>query len=182
VLADPNLTLADRDVMRSPCTTAGDVRRVPTHTAPGRQPTFPRCDGSAGHTSVGEREIRVGKHDAPILTGVPAVESLGDPPVQPGTVPQPQPARDADPADPPILGVYCKKAHFNDPNVAYCSACGISMAQGNRTPELGSRPQLGTFGADDGTTFPLLRGPRRRTGAGGRRGGGRRPGEPAATG
>jgi hypothetical protein len=61
-----------------------------------------------------------------------------------------------EPTVPLVLGVYCTKDHFNDPEVAYCSVCGISMAQG-RMPELGTRPQLGVLVLDDGTTYPLAR-------------------------
>jgi hypothetical protein len=59
--------------------------------------------------------------------------------------------------DPQVLGVYCKKAHFNDPSVAYCSVCGISMAQSTKIPEWGQRPSLGVLVLDDGMAYPLDR-------------------------
>ena len=56
-----------------------------------------------------------------------------------------------------VIGVYCKKEHFNDPKVAYCTVCGIAMAQTTRLPVLGVRPPLGVLVLDDGTMFPLER-------------------------
>jgi len=56
-----------------------------------------------------------------------------------------------------VLGVLCKNGHFNDPTVAYCSVCGISMGQGDRVPVYGRRPQLGVLVVDDGTMSPLAR-------------------------
>jgi hypothetical protein len=56
-----------------------------------------------------------------------------------------------------VLGVHCKNEHFNDPNVAYCSVCGISMTQAPGMPVWGVRPQLGVLVLDDGTTYPLQR-------------------------
>ncbi|MET0235133.1 MAG: FHA domain-containing protein [Kibdelosporangium sp.] len=65
------------------------------------------------------------------------------------------------PAEPPtgsqVLGVYCKNTHFNDPAIAYCGTCGISMAQLSRPPVWGERPQLGVLVFDDGRTYPLVR-------------------------
>ncbi|GAA2581527.1 FHA domain-containing protein [Actinomadura fulvescens] len=54
-----------------------------------------------------------------------------------------------------VLGVHCKNAHFNDPEVGYCTVCGISMAQAVRNPAMGERPQLGVLVFDDGMTVPL---------------------------
>ena len=56
-----------------------------------------------------------------------------------------------------VVGVYCKKSHFNDPAMAYCSVCGIAMAQAIRRPVWGPRPQLGVLVLDDGTMLPLTR-------------------------
>lgn len=56
-----------------------------------------------------------------------------------------------------VLGVYCKRAHFNDPEMAYCTVCGISMAQATRAPVWGKRPSLGVLVVDDGTMLPLVR-------------------------
>lgn len=65
-------------------------------------------------------------------------------------------------SDPPstgsrVLGVHCRNSHFNDPVIAYCGTCGISMAQVSREPVLGERPQLGVLVFDDGKTYPLVR-------------------------
>jgi hypothetical protein len=54
-----------------------------------------------------------------------------------------------------VVGVYCKNEHFNDPAVAYCSVCGIAMAQHTRVPVPGPRPQLGVLLLDDATVLPL---------------------------
>lgn len=59
------------------------------------------------------------------------------------------------PVVPQVLGLYCKQDHFNDPTVAYCSVCGISMTQGTRPPEWGPRPQVGVLVTDDGTTHAV---------------------------
>lgn len=56
-----------------------------------------------------------------------------------------------------VIGVYCRRSHFNDPNMAYCTVCGISMAQANRMPVLGRRPALGVLVLDDGSMQPLVR-------------------------
>jgi hypothetical protein len=56
-----------------------------------------------------------------------------------------------------VLGVYCRRGHFNDPKMAYCTVCGISMAQANRHPVLGRRPALGVLVLDDGQMYPLVR-------------------------
>jgi len=60
----------------------------------------------------------------------------------------------ADPEAPPtVLGIVCKNDHFNDPNVLYCSVCGISAAQQTQNLVEGPRPALGVLVLDDGTTF-----------------------------
>jgi hypothetical protein len=60
----------------------------------------------------------------------------------------------ADPDAPPrVLGIVCKNEHFNDPNVLYCSVCGISTAQQTQNLVEGPRPALGVLVLDDGTTF-----------------------------
>jgi hypothetical protein len=58
---------------------------------------------------------------------------------------------------PQVLGVHCARGHFTDPDLSYCSTCGISMLQATRTPVLGTRPPLGVLILDDGTTHPLTR-------------------------
>ncbi|HEY0641664.1 MAG TPA: FHA domain-containing protein [Pseudonocardiaceae bacterium] len=55
-----------------------------------------------------------------------------------------------------VLGVHCKKGHFNDPRVYYCGVCGMAMAQTTRRPVLAARPQLGVLVVDDGTMLPVL--------------------------
>lgn len=54
-----------------------------------------------------------------------------------------------------VLGVTCRDSHFNDPRVAYCSNCGVAMAQATRLPVWGPRPQLGVLVVDDGSMFAL---------------------------
>jgi hypothetical protein len=56
-----------------------------------------------------------------------------------------------------VEGVLCARNHFNDPNVAYCRQCGISMVQQTRRNHLGQRPPLGVLLLDDGTGFTLDR-------------------------
>jgi hypothetical protein len=56
-----------------------------------------------------------------------------------------------------VLGVYCRRSHFNDPAMTYCTVCGISMAQANRSLLLGRRPSLGVLVLDDGGMFSLVR-------------------------
>lgn len=56
-----------------------------------------------------------------------------------------------------VFGVYCRREHFNDPKMAYCTVCGISMAQATRMPVLGRRPALGVLVLDDGSMYPLVR-------------------------
>lgn len=55
-----------------------------------------------------------------------------------------------------VFGVYCRRSHFNDPKMAYCTVCGISMAQATRLPVLGRRPALGVLVLDDGAIYPLV--------------------------
>lgn len=64
----------------------------------------------------------------------------------------PAPAADMRPR---VLGVLCKNNHFNDPNLRYCSVCGISMAQQTLVKHEGPRPPLGVLLLDDGSTFRL---------------------------
>ena len=56
-----------------------------------------------------------------------------------------------------VIGVHCKNEHFNDPRVAYCAVCGISMTQATRRPVLGCRPPLGVLVLDDGAMRALDR-------------------------
>ncbi|HEX5405945.1 MAG TPA: FHA domain-containing protein [Pseudonocardiaceae bacterium] len=55
-----------------------------------------------------------------------------------------------------VLGVYCRRSHFNDPAMNYCTVCGISMAQSTRNQLLGRRPSLGVLVLDDGGMFALV--------------------------
>jgi hypothetical protein len=118
--------------------------------------------------TAGGEEVRLAGRDAVtvidrvITDAVGPIEvSLGDQeplllaPSAPG--PETVAAPEDDPAVSPVLGVYCSKGHFNDPEVTYCSVCGISMTQCAHTPELGPRPQLGVLVLDDGSTYPLVR-------------------------
>jgi hypothetical protein len=56
-----------------------------------------------------------------------------------------------------VEGVLCANNHFNDPDVAYCRQCGLSMVQQTRRTQLGQRPPLGVLLLDDGTGFTLDR-------------------------
>lgn len=56
-----------------------------------------------------------------------------------------------------VEGVLCARNHFNDPDVAYCRQCGISMVQQTRKNHRGQRPPLGVLLLDDGTAFTLDR-------------------------
>lgn len=62
-------------------------------------------------------------------------------------------ARPADDSD--VLGIYCRNGHFNDPNVPYCTVCGLSMVHMTHELRPGRRPALGVLTLDDGMTFPL---------------------------
>jgi hypothetical protein len=54
-----------------------------------------------------------------------------------------------------VKGVFCKRGHFNDPMVQFCTVCGINMVQ--QTPALvdGPRPPLGVLVFDDGSVYQL---------------------------
>jgi len=67
----------------------------------------------------------------------------------------PIPPEGAEPAM--VEGILCVRNHFNDPDVAYCRQCGISMVQQTRTTQIGQRPPLGVLLLDDGTGFTLDR-------------------------
>lgn len=88
-----------------------------------------------------------------VVTPVNGANGNGHGAVAVAPAPQAPPA----PVEPQVLGLHCKQDHFNDPTVAYCSVCGISMTQCSRPPEWGPRPQVGVLVTDDGTTHPLAR-------------------------
>lgn len=97
---------------------------------------------------------------APAPVPVPEfqVESLSDasePPREPLPVPGEEAPMPAGPAQAVVKGVYCKRGHFNDPMVQFCTVCGINMVQ--QTPALvdGPRPPLGVLVFDDGSVFQL---------------------------
>jgi hypothetical protein len=74
---------------------------------------------------------------------------------------EPEPVTGTDGANAPeeddlVLGVYCRRGHFNDPHMSYCTVCGISMAQATRHRVWGKRPALGVLVLDDGTLLPLV--------------------------
>jgi hypothetical protein len=98
----------------------------------------------------------------PIPVPVPVpdfqVESLSDPatpPREPLPVADEEAPMPAGPAQAQVKGVYCKRGHFNDPMVQFCTVCGINMVQ--QTPALvdGPRPPLGVLVFDDGSVFQL---------------------------
>jgi hypothetical protein len=74
------------------------------------------------------------------------------------TRPEPVTGTEAQGRDPDlVLGVHCRRGHFNDPHMNYCTVCGISMAQATRLRVPGKRPALGVLVLDDGTLLPLVR-------------------------
>lgn len=52
-----------------------------------------------------------------------------------------------------VDGIWCSRKHFNDPQAAYCSVCGISMVHQTHNLVKGPRPPLGVLVLDDGSTF-----------------------------
>ena len=54
-----------------------------------------------------------------------------------------------------VDGVLCTRGHFNSPEAAYCSMCGISMQQQTHYVVQRPRPPLGILVLDDGTVFPV---------------------------
>jgi hypothetical protein len=79
-------------------------------------------------------------------------EASARPPLPVDEADAPMPAGSA-PAH--VKGVYCKRGHFNDPMVQFCTVCGINMVQ--QTPALvdGPRPPLGVLVFDDGSVFQV---------------------------
>ena len=66
-----------------------------------------------------------------------------------------QPVAPDEPPLPVVEGTLCSRGHFNDPDAAYCSICGISMRQRTRQTVLRPRPPLGVLVLDDGAVFAL---------------------------
>ena len=106
--------------------------------------------------------------DAPIPVPVAVPESIEVPPWpdlqveslldEPEPQPAPVPVDEPLPAGSPqtqVKGVFCKRGHFNDPMVQFCTDCGINMVQ--QTPALvdGPRPPLGVLVFDDGSVYQL---------------------------
>ncbi len=97
----------------------------------------------------------------PVPAAPPAdfqVESLvetPEPPRPPLPVEEEEAPSPAGSAPAQVKGVYCKRGHFNDPMVQFCTVCGINMVQ--QTPALvdGPRPPLGVLVFDDGAVFQL---------------------------
>jgi MFS transporter, DHA2 family, multidrug resistance protein len=87
---------------------------------------------------------------APALTGPQTRPNI----VLPEAPAEPHPQ---DAAENQVMGVHCKHNHFNDTAMAYCTVCGISMAQSEKVPVMGIRPALGVLVLDDGTTYSLER-------------------------
>jgi hypothetical protein len=86
------------------------------------------------------------------------VESLAEAPEQtrpPLPVEEPEAPMPAGPGQQVVKGVFCKRGHFNDPMVQFCTVCGINMVQ--QTPALvdGPRPPLGVLVFDDGSVYQL---------------------------
>ena len=56
-----------------------------------------------------------------------------------------------------VMGIFCSRSHFNNPNAMYCQVCGISLVHHRYDLALGERPALGFIVFDDGSTFSLDR-------------------------
>ena len=54
-----------------------------------------------------------------------------------------------------VAGILCSRQHFNSPQSAYCSTCGISMVHQTHNLVRRRRPPLGFLVFDDGATFTL---------------------------
>jgi len=54
-----------------------------------------------------------------------------------------------------VQGIMCSRHHFNSPDSAYCSSCGISMVHATHNLVTRERPPLGFLVFDDGSTFTL---------------------------
>jgi FHA domain len=88
-----------------------------------------------------------------VLLGPETSDARPRPPLPVSRPPSGQAA--SNPAEPMILGVYCKNEHFNDPDARFCAVCGISMNQQTLTPRPGPRPPLGVLVLDDGAVLQL---------------------------
>ncbi len=75
----------------------------------------------------------------------------------PAPTPAVEPAAPVDPGRVVVKGIECSRGHFNNPNAAYCSQCGISLVHLTHRLVDGVRPALGFLVFDDGTTFTLDR-------------------------
>lgn len=49
-----------------------------------------------------------------------------------------------------VLGVYCKRGHFGDPEARSCAICGAAVSRRSVAPQPGPRPSLGVLVLDDG--------------------------------
>jgi hypothetical protein len=54
-----------------------------------------------------------------------------------------------------VQGIMCSRQHFNSPDSAFCSSCGISMVHATHNLVRRERPPLGFLVFDDGSTFTL---------------------------
>jgi hypothetical protein len=108
------------------------------------------ADAEPGAASAG-----VGPGDVVLvaLTGGPDPDEAPRDPL-PLTVDEPK----QPPSDGPVAvvrGIVCSRGHFNNPDAAYCSVCGISMVQRTHEYIAAPRPPLGVIVFDDGVTFTL---------------------------
>ena len=87
----------------------------------------------------------------------PDRESLREPlPVETPEAPEPEPETAPGEPEPELVdGILCSRQHFNSPEAAYCSACGISMVHATHNIVRRPRPPLGVLVFDDGSTFTL---------------------------
>jgi DHA2 family multidrug resistance protein-like MFS transporter len=179
-----SVTIADR-VIRTPVEsiravlgTGADLQfdqptPVRGEAAPARMAATPTGQSPTDTSASPVIEAEPAARDNPLTTTMPGVPmpEVMEPPVEPAEIDAAgaevvaaadaiaaadQPLAEGTEDESLVVGVYCRREHFNDPKMAYCTVCGISMAQANREPGLGRRPSLGVLVLDDGTTFSLV--------------------------
>lgn len=72
-----------------------------------------------------------------------------------GEAGEPEEDEEAVPERKMVQGIMCSRHHFNSPDSAYCSSCGISMVHATHNLVTRERPPLGFLVFDDGSTFTL---------------------------
>lgn len=161
------LSLMDHTVTTAPSAVTMPGTEMPGIEMPVPEPSAPEPNGTHNGTHGSNGNGANGNGAAHGANGANGARGNGhgtlviSPPTPPAPVAIAPPAPVEVPApvvvEPRVLGLYCTQDHFNDPAVAYCSVCGISMTQCTRPPEWGPRPQVGVLVTDDGTTHSLAR-------------------------